>query len=230
MFRRLQLFCVESRVPCADPRLACSCVHINCRIGMKAGFTMRQQVVAAIHAKVLRLNSAAVGHANIGRIINLARCAAAAVTGQSRQTCKSAHVGICRPGCCNPGSGLGAAAPAWQLCAAPTCTMSAAGGTPVSVSVCVCHERVVCCALHSCRSNDVRRFDDGISFWLFVWAGPLEAALVLMMVSLELGFVPAVCGMAAMLAVIPIQVGRPGGRSLQVLKLAVLLTHYGADC
>lgn len=40
---------------------------------MKAGFTMRQQVVAAIHAKVLRLNSAAVGHANIGRIINLAR-------------------------------------------------------------------------------------------------------------------------------------------------------------
>lgn len=50
---------------------------------MKAGFTMRQQVVAAIHAKVLRLNSAAVGHANIGRIINLARCAAAAVTGQA---------------------------------------------------------------------------------------------------------------------------------------------------
>lgn len=57
-----------------------------------------------------------------------------------------------------------------------------------------------------CCSNDVRRFDDGISFWLFVWAGPLEAALVLLMVSLELGFVPAVCGMAAMLAVIPIQV------------------------
>jgi len=51
----------------------------------------------------------------------------------------------------------------------------------------------------------VRRFDDGLSFWLFVWAGPLEAVLVLLMVSLELGFVPAVCGMAAMLAVIPIQ-------------------------
>lgn len=99
-----------------------------------------------------------------------------------------------------------------------------------SVCVCVCHERVLCCALHPCRSNDVRRFDDGISFWLFVWAGPLEAALVLMMVSLELGFVPAVCGMAAMLAVIPIQVGRPGGHSLQVLKLAVLLMHCDADC
>lgn len=95
---------------------------------MRMGFTMRQQVVAAIHAKVLRLNSAAVAHANSGRIINIA-------------------------------------------------------------------------------SNDVRRFDEGFSFWLFCWAGPLEAGLVLMMVSLELGFVPAVAGMAAMLAVIPLQVG-----------------------
>jgi len=42
---------------------------------MKAGFTIRQQVIAAIHSKVLRLNSAAIGHANIGRIINLARWA-----------------------------------------------------------------------------------------------------------------------------------------------------------
>jgi hypothetical protein len=31
--------------------------------------------------------------------------------------------------------------------------------------------------------------------------------MVLLMVSLELGFVPAICGMAAMLAVIPLQVG-----------------------
>jgi hypothetical protein len=63
----------------------------------------------------------------------------------------------------------------------------------------------------------VRRFDDGISFWLFVWAGPLEAALVLLMVSLELGFVPAVCGMAAMLAVIPIQVIQVGAVQLTPL-------------
>ncbi|KAF6260228.1 P-loop containing nucleoside triphosphate hydrolase protein [Scenedesmus sp. NREL 46B-D3] len=95
-------------------------------VGMRMGFSMRQQVVAAIHAKVLRLNSAAVAHANSGTIINLA-------------------------------------------------------------------------------SNDVRRFDEGFSFWLFCWAGPLEAAMVLLMVSLELGFVPAICGMAAMLAVIPLQ-------------------------
>eukprot|EP00878_Enallax_costatus_P014214 GHUV01014868.1.p1 GENE.GHUV01014868.1~~GHUV01014868.1.p1 ORF type:complete len:677 (+),score=122.01 GHUV01014868.1:181-2211(+) len=95
-------------------------------VGMLMGFTMRQQVVAAIHAKVLRLNSAAVAHANSGTIINLA-------------------------------------------------------------------------------SNDVRRFDEGFSFWLFCWAGPLEAGMVLLMVSLELGFVPAIAGMAAMLAVIPLQ-------------------------
>ena len=57
--------------------IQCGVLHLpvcHRRIGMKCGFTMRQQVVAAIHAKVLRLNSAAVGHANIGRIINLARC------------------------------------------------------------------------------------------------------------------------------------------------------------
>jgi hypothetical protein len=69
--------------------LLCAC-YLACRIGMKAGFTMRQQVVAAIHAKVLRLNSAAVGHANIGRIINLARyaqislCFAPGPTGDDR--------------------------------------------------------------------------------------------------------------------------------------------------
>jgi hypothetical protein len=39
---------------------------------MRMGFTMRQQVVSAIHSKVLRLNSAAVAHANSGRIINMA--------------------------------------------------------------------------------------------------------------------------------------------------------------
>jgi hypothetical protein len=44
----------------------------GCRIGMRMGFTMRQQVVSAIHSKVLRLNSAAVAHANSGRIINMA--------------------------------------------------------------------------------------------------------------------------------------------------------------
>lgn len=98
---------------------------------MRVAFCMRQQIVAAIHAKVLRLNSASVATASTGHVINLA-------------------------------------------------------------------------------SNDVRRFDDGVPFWLFIWAGPLETAMVLLMVSLELGFVPAICGVAAILSVIPIQVRTPG--------------------
>ena len=38
---------------------------------MRIGFRMRQQAIAAVHAKVLRLNSAAVVSANSGRIVNL---------------------------------------------------------------------------------------------------------------------------------------------------------------
>jgi ATP-binding cassette subfamily C (CFTR/MRP) protein 4 len=95
-------------------------------VGMRMGFTMRQQIVAAIHQKVLRLNSASVVHANTGHIVNLA-------------------------------------------------------------------------------SNDVRRFDDAVPFWLFIWAAPLETAAVLLMVSLELGFVPAICGVGACLSVMPLQ-------------------------
>lgn len=117
---------------------------------MRMGFTMRQQVVAAIHAKVLRLNSAAVAHANSGTIVNLA-------------------------------------------------------------------------------SNDVRRFDEGFSFWLFCWAGPLEAAMVLLMVSLELGFVPAICGMAAMLAVIPMQVRWDASVLSNQPSSAVWTTMLAAD-
>jgi ATP-binding cassette subfamily C (CFTR/MRP) protein 4 len=87
---------------------------------------MRQQVIAAIHAKVLRLNSASIVHASTGHIVNMA-------------------------------------------------------------------------------SNDVRRFDDALPFWLFTWAAPLETVAVLLMVSLELGFVPAICGVGALLSVMPLQ-------------------------
>ncbi len=31
-------------------------------------------------------------------------------------------------------------------------------------------------------SNDVRRFDDAVPFWLFLWAGPIELCMVLLMV------------------------------------------------
>ncbi|KAG2425890.1 hypothetical protein HYH02_014893 [Chlamydomonas schloesseri] len=95
-------------------------------IGMRAGFTMRQQCVAAVHAKVLRLNSASVSAVSSGHVVNLV-------------------------------------------------------------------------------SNDVRRFDDVLPFWIFLWAAPLELALVLLMVSLELDFVSALAGVATSLAMIPIQ-------------------------
>jgi hypothetical protein len=38
---------------------------------MRMGFNMRQQLVSAVHSKLLRLNSAAVAHANSGLVVNL---------------------------------------------------------------------------------------------------------------------------------------------------------------
>lgn len=99
------------------------------RNGMRIGFNMRQQAIAAIHAKVLRLNSASIVHANSGQVVNLV-------------------------------------------------------------------------------SNDVRRFDDLMPFWLFIWASPIELAMVLLLVSLELGILPALAGISSMLMVIPLQVRR----------------------
>ncbi|KIZ02657.1 hypothetical protein MNEG_5307 [Monoraphidium neglectum] len=40
--------------------------HVFFWVGMRLGYIMRQQVVSAIHAKVLRLNSASVAHASTG--------------------------------------------------------------------------------------------------------------------------------------------------------------------
>lgn len=102
--------------------------------GMHTGFSMRQQCVAAIHNKVLRLNSAAIAHVSSGHVVNLV-------------------------------------------------------------------------------SNDVRRFDDAGPFWVFLWAGPLELGMVLLMVALELGIFPALAGVAATLVLIPVQAAlvRPVG-------------------
>ncbi|GIL76011.1 hypothetical protein Vretifemale_5752, partial [Volvox reticuliferus] len=97
-------------------------------IGTRCGFKMRQQAISAIHAKVLRLNSAAVNVLSTGHVVNLV-------------------------------------------------------------------------------SNDVRRFDDVMPFWIFLWAAPLELAMVLLMVSLELDFLSALAGVAASLAMIPLQSG-----------------------
>ena len=55
-------------------------------------------------------------------------------------------------------------------------------------------------------SNDVRRFDDAMPFWCFLWGSPLELACVLILLSVELGAPSAFAGVATMLLVIPLQV------------------------
>jgi hypothetical protein len=55
-------------------------------------------------------------------------------------------------------------------------------------------------------SNDVRRFDDAMPFWVFLWGGPLELICVLILLSMQLGPPAAFAGVATMLLVIPTQV------------------------
>jgi hypothetical protein len=57
-------------------------------------------------------------------------------------------------------------------------------------------------------SNDVRRFDDAMPFWPFLYAGPLELGIILVLLSYQLGAPAAFAGVATMLLVIPTQVGR----------------------
>lgn len=38
------------------------------RVGMRTGYMMRQQAIAAIYAKVLRLNSASIGDVSAGKV------------------------------------------------------------------------------------------------------------------------------------------------------------------
>jgi ABC-type multidrug transport system fused ATPase/permease subunit len=54
-------------------------------------------------------------------------------------------------------------------------------------------------------SNDVRRFDDAATFWVFLVGGPLELVAVLVLVSLRLGFPAALAGVATLLLLIPTQ-------------------------
>ena len=56
-------------------------------------------------------------------------------------------------------------------------------------------------------SNDVRRFDDAMPFWPFLYAGPLELGIILVLLSFQLGAPAAFAGVATMLLVIPTQVG-----------------------
>eukprot|EP00892_Ulva_mutabilis_P006809 jgi/Ulvmu1/44/UM001_0047.1 len=94
--------------------------------GMRLGFQMKQQAIAAVQDKVLQLNGATLSHLSTGQIVNLV-------------------------------------------------------------------------------SNDVRRFDDLGPFWVFAWAGPMETAVVLALIAMEVGIVPAITGVSTLLMVIPLQ-------------------------
>ncbi len=61
-------------------------------------------------------------------------------------------------------------------------------------------------------SNDVRRFDDSGVFWVFLWAGPLELAIVLALLVQLLGPAAALAGVASLLLVMPVQVDARAGR------------------
>ncbi|CAI6007087.1 unnamed protein product [Closterium sp. NIES-65] len=54
-------------------------------------------------------------------------------------------------------------------------------------------------------SNDVRRFDELPMFAQFLWAAPLELVVVTALIVLEVGAQPAFAGIAALLALIPLQ-------------------------
>lgn len=94
--------------------------------GMRAGMQMRLQSIAAVQAKLLRLNAATVSDVTAGRVVNLV-------------------------------------------------------------------------------SNDVRRFDEAGTFWVFLIGGPLELIIVLVLVGLRLGFAASVAGVSTLLLLIPAQ-------------------------
>lgn len=54
-------------------------------------------------------------------------------------------------------------------------------------------------------SNDVERFEDACEFWMYLIFAPVETVLVLVCVSLVLGFLPAISGLGCILILGPLQ-------------------------
>ncbi|KAK3266351.1 hypothetical protein CYMTET_25021 [Cymbomonas tetramitiformis] len=94
--------------------------------GMQFGYRVRTQMMAAIHSKVLRLNSKAISTITTGQMVNLV-------------------------------------------------------------------------------SNDVRKFDDALNFWVFLFDGPLELFLVVALLWTEIGFLATLLSTGTMLSLIPLQ-------------------------
>jgi len=67
-------------------------------------------------------------------------------------------------------------------------------------------------------SNDVRRFEDAGCFWIFLFAGPLECLAVVIVLWEDIGWLPTLASMSALLMLIPLQVRR--------VKYAVRFTSF----
>jgi hypothetical protein len=55
-------------------------------------------------------------------------------------------------------------------------------------------------------SNDASRFDEALLFLPFLVVAPLELLAVIGMLAYELGWLPALCGAASLLILVPFQV------------------------
>lgn len=157
---------------------------------MRLGFLMRQQVVAAIHAKVLRLNSASVAHASTGEAQRRPRIEYQFINRLQLTGAAALSPVICRvPGGCVSSLPAGRVPAVCQTNRYECFKNPTAAGHVVNLA-----------------SNDVRRLDDALPFWIYVWSAPLETVCVLIMVAKELGWAPAAAGVSCILAVIPLQV------------------------
>ena len=74
-------------------------------------------------------------------------------------------------------------------------------------------------------SNDVRRLDDTLPWWIFLWGGPLELAVMLIAVSLRISLLAALAGAGCLLLLFPLQVDP----SLLVILNVVRCTPFMAQ-
>lgn len=132
------------------PFIGCaSLLAVLRRYGMRMGFDMRQQAVAAVQAKVLRLNSVAVADQTAGKVGGACRAAAA--------LCTFAHVQLLR------------LAGQLRLAAREEGRSSVGiGQWPAQPLT----NRPFALQIVNIVSNDVRRFDDALPFYNFLICSP----------------------------------------------------------
>lgn len=147
---------------------------------MRMGFTMRQAAIAALQSKVLRLNSASIASVSAGQVVNLAS---------------------------NDVRRFDDALPFWWVGAARVRAGWRAACQPSEPPA---NHLQLPTTLSANRLNRLNHLDNlphahPPTHRIFIWAGPLELLIVLILVALELGWAAAICGTAATLAVMPMQ-------------------------